>query len=407
MRYRITIIAVGLLIIGFVGRSALDAQLEKPDGLEKRIVNTVREAGSLESESVVDVRTAVSGTVITLVPEMSTVKGGDVLVVLDSSKLHDDLQEQTIHVARAQAAVEQTAAQLQAVQSQTKLETSAHELDLKIANLALEGWAGKDGESAHQRASIDSELRVAHARLSAASEELKVRQAVANVGDAPKRGLADSRLAVLEAEAEIESGARRKRMLETHSQQQRTAELELKRLLAEKDLISAKFQQALQRNVAEAELNARRIKVQVEESRLDQIRQRIKACEIRAPRGGVVVYANAAVRRTVVSEIEEGASVRERQSLLQIIDLTKLRLKVMVHESRIARVKVGQSAVIRFDAFPNKTFRGTVKYLSPSPEPTSWFNGNIKEYAVQVTLDQPDASLKLGLTAVVEIETGR
>ena len=408
MRYAIAISTVGILMAGFVSRTAVDAQQDQKVGRDKDKPNIFRERGVFESASVIDVRAPMTGSVLKLVPEMSIVKPGDLIVELDSAKLEGERVARTVNLDRAKAAVERAKTQLKAIQTQMALEIAAHELNVKVARLALDAFASDDGELAHQRASLDSESRLANARREAAVTELKGQQAAIKQGTAPIRGLAVLKVAVLEAEATIDSATRRKRILENHSQHQQAAVLELKRLLAEKDLVIARHDQVARVQAAEADVIARIAAVKLEESRLVQLKRQIKSCAIHATQTGTVMYGSPATRRTNPYRLKVGSTVRERQVLMHIVDRSKLRLKVLVYAPQIARIKVGQQATIRVDAYPDKTFRGSVTMLSDQPEPVRRLGQNVKEFAVRVEINgikRAGVALKPGLTAVVEILT--
>jgi hypothetical protein len=85
--------------------------------------------------------------------------------------------------------------------------------------------------------------------------------------------------------------------------------------------------------------------------------------------------------------------------------MSLMQVKVNVHESVVKKVKAGQRAKVRVDAFPNDTLTGTVKNVSQlADSSSSWRRGGVKEYTTIVTLD--DASqidIKPGMTAEVEI----
>ena len=67
--------------------------------------------------------------------------------------------------------------------------------------------------------------------------------------------------------------------------------------------------------------------------------------------------------------IEEGAAVRERQAIISLPDLSGMMAKVAIHESAIDRIRVGQPAIVRLDAFPNDAFPGTVTKVARVPTP--------------------------------------
>jgi hypothetical protein len=47
--------------------------------------------------------------------------------------------------------------------------------------------------------------------------------------------------------------------------------------------------------------------------------------------------------------------------------------------------------------------QGRVVQVNDVPEPTSWASGDVKEYAAVVSIEGPVESLRIGMTALVEI----
>jgi multidrug efflux pump subunit AcrA (membrane-fusion protein) len=74
----------------------------------------------------------------------------------------------------------------------------------------------------------------------------------------------------------------------------------------------------------------------------------------------------------------------------------------------IKKIKAGQKAEVRVDAFPNVVFIGTVKSVSQLADSnSSWRSGGIKQYTTIVTLDDIlGKELKPGMTAEARILVG-
>jgi HlyD family secretion protein len=101
----------------------------------------------------------------------------------------------------------------------------------------------------------------------------------------------------------------------------------------------------------EAEVVADRAKVTVAQQRFDDTR-------IRAPAAGTVLKINARA-----GEFEApGADT----PLVVMGDTSLMRVRAEVDERDIAKVKVGQKAVIRDDAYPGVDFHGSVKEIAPA-----------------------------------------
>ena len=92
---------------------------------------------------------------------------------------------------------------------------------------------------------------------------------------------------------------------------------------------------------------------------------------------------------------------RHRLSAATIIDLDAFEAVITVAESDIASVKVGQKAVITFDALPDLTLTGKVKSVDYTGTNTS----GVVSYEVVVTPDTPNENVSGGMTVSVNIIT--
>jgi HlyD family secretion protein len=94
------------------------------------------------------------------------------------------------------------------------------------------------------------------------------------------------------------------------------------------------------------------------------------------------------------------------QPLLTLADLSRLWVRVYVSEQDLGRVRLGEAAVVRVDAYPARTFTGRVSWISPKAEFTPK-NVQTREaradlvYAVKVDLANPRGELKIGMPADV------
>jgi RND family efflux transporter MFP subunit len=105
--------------------------------------------------------------------------------------------------------------------------------------------------------------------------------------------------------------------------------------------------------------------------------------------------------------IREGATVRERQSIITIPDMSHMSVKVAIHESYIKKVKRGQKARITVDAFADKELHGEVSKVGVLPDSQNrWMNPDLKVYITTISVDGTHDWLKPGMTAKVEIQVG-
>src|SRR5262249_34455013 len=128
-------------------------------------------------------------------------------------------------------------------------------------------------------------------------------------------------------------------------------------------------------------------------------------CRVTASQDGVVVFEiPQQVRRGIAAPIvAQGENVREGQKLLRVLDLNRPFLVTRIHEAQISRVRPGQRAQVRVDAFPGKTLNGEVSQVATTAASKDWFAADVKVYATQIRLPDPPPGLKPGMSAEVRI----
>src|SRR5438093_7052206 len=118
---------------------------------------------------------------------------------------------------------------------------------------------------------------------------------------------------------------------------------------------------------------------------------------IRSPVSGVVVDRQVDVGQTVA------ATFQTPTLLLIAQDLTKMQIDSSFAEADIGSIRVGQPVAFKVDAFPDRTFQGTVKLIRLNPVTQQ----NVVTYDVVIAVDNPDEILLPGMTAYVNIAVAR
>ncbi len=82
-------------------------------------------------------------------------------------------------------------------------------------------------------------------------------------------------------------------------------------------------------------------------------------------------------------------------------DLTQMQVQANVDEADIGQVRDGQPVDFSVDAYPNETFKGTVRQIRLQPVVTS----NVVTYTVIVNAPNPEEKLMPGMTANITVLT--
>ncbi len=139
------------------------------------------------------------------------------------------------------------------------------------------------------------------------------------------------------------------------------------------------------------------------EAKFKQIEIEENETNIRAPFKGVIT-SRYAVPGAFVTPTTSASSSREGGATSSsIVELSQgLEIVAKVPESDIGRIKTGQEATIRVDAFPDRRFRAVVSKISPS----AIKNNNVTSFEVTLLLKNKPADLRLGMTSDINFETG-
>ncbi len=185
-----------------------------------------------------------------------------------------------------------------------------------------------------------------------------------------------------------------------------------KRMHGDKLVSDQVFDQAyaeLKMKTAAVEAQKRRITQQ--EALLASTRDDLEKTAVVSPMNGVVTSLPKEEGETVI-----GAQSFSPTVIMTVADLSVMEVEVMVDETDIHNVRLGQPAEVRVDALEGVKIKGEVTEIGSSAIPrgltsqqTSSTNtaNQAKDFKVEVTLKDPPASLRPGLNATADITTAR
>lgn len=99
--------------------------------------------------------------------------------------------------------------------------------------------------------------------------------------------------------------------------------------------------------------------------------------------------------------VVEGQLVRQGDELMTLVDVDPIKVQVQVLEGELAHLASGARAQVRFSAFPDQVFAGTVETINPLVEEQT------RTARVTVLVPNPDGRILPGMYARVEVEAQR
>ncbi|MCP4643857.1 MAG: efflux RND transporter periplasmic adaptor subunit [bacterium] len=405
------LIALAVVLLGKL-RSADDSDVMLPGAASTFEVArgsldiTVNVSGTVKARELVILKSEVEGqtTILWIIEEGKRVKEGDLLVELDSSAMQDLYVEQDIRVQNSEAAFIMARESLAVAKNQAESDVDKAELALQFAGEDLDNYENGqfpiDLKAAEAKVTLSlGDEKRANEELEASSRLLEREFITRTEFEADQQAAEKARLdrELAEANRELLKEFTYKRSLTELKSDVKQAEMALERVRrkASADVIQA-----------EADLKAKEAAYGQQKGKLEKVTEQITKTKIVAPVEGLVIYATTGRGSWRGNEepLAEGQQVRERQELIHLPTASSFNVDAKVHESSLAKIKVGLPVRIRADALPSAEFGGIVTAISPLPDAQSmWLNPDLKVYNTEVEIDGDAQGLRTGMTCRGEI----
>ncbi len=178
-----------------------------------------------------------------------------------------------------------------------------------------------------------------------------------------------------------------------------------------KILSEAEYQKARSAlDTAEANLAATDQRMRETMANLEASRDSLSKTTVTAPISGVVTALP--IKEGEVTVI--GTMNNPGTQLLTISDMSEVEAVMMVDETSVPQVKLGQKATLSIDAYPNRKFTGTVTDVGSSPivknDPdllSLTQNSEAINFKVKIRVEDPPETIRPGFSVTAEIVTGR
>lgn len=203
--------------------------------------------------------------------------------------------------------------------------------------------------------------------------------------------------AVLEAQADL--AVAQAEQAQAHSALQ-IAEREYERLksLREKGIASESEYDA-----ARSVFEARSAALDVAKAQVQRRQSLLRTAEIRRDYTNIKATWSEGDARRVVGEryAEEGDTVAANQPIVTVLEIDVVLAVVTVTESDYGRMRLGQGAALRVDAYADRTFEAKVVRLSPQ------FSAQTRQANIELRAENPGRLLKPGMFVRVEVALDR
>lgn len=369
---------------------------------------TVTADGTVRSDRTVDIKSEIQGMtrILEIVPESTRIaSAGEFLVRLDTSDVEKARDAQLIKYKQAAAAATQAEKELdiQLAQNDSDVRKATQARDL--AAIDVEKYEKGDFPQTEQEAS--NAITYAQEVLQRAEDKVQWSKKLKDQGYISGTELAADELAFNKARLDVNLAQTRLEVLRKYTYVMessrrrstlRESAADLEKVNARAEAVAEKF-----RN----DLDTKRESLSLEARQLAKLERQLAAGVINSPQPGLVVYATTGRwRGPNQTAIDVGYQVREGESIISLPDLGLMVADVNVPEARRTEVVDGQPAVILIESQPNSPLAGRVKSRGIMPvQQDFWRRGDVQQFQVVVTIDNPPDWLLPGLRCSAIIAT--
>ncbi|HUW34986.1 MAG TPA: efflux RND transporter periplasmic adaptor subunit [Planctomycetota bacterium] len=172
----------------------------------------------------------------------------------------------------------------------------------------------------------------------------------------------------------------------------RAAALREKQIMSEADLDAAD-------SLYKASVSKQKVAV----AQVSQKEAALKAAEVRLSYTRIHAAWDGGSDTRVIGErlVDQGAMLKANDPICSVLDVAELTALIFVSERDYSRLLAGQTVEVSADAYPGRTFPGTVSRIAPLIRETS------REARVEVQMYNPDLVLKPGMFVNARIEFAR
>jgi HlyD family secretion protein len=366
--------------------------------------------GELQSMNNIDVINKVEGlnTIQELVNEGTFVHKGDVLVTLDSSSIQKTYDQSLLDLQAAEAALS-AAKEAKEIQEATNVANLQEaQLGLEVANLDLKEYL--EGIAPQAESEAKTKFEMAKIMVENKEQDLAITRTLFAKGFVTAVDVKKGELDLLTVKNDLKKAETDLKVLLDYTNAKELATKKSAVAQAQQKVELTKKENNANLNRYITALRAAEQTLNLRKQLTDKSKEQLDNCTITAPADGLVVYASSS-SRSGDDQIKEGSSVRMRQVICRLPDTTAMKAVIRVQEGQVSKLRVDDNnpmrATVKIIGF-NRPVGATVSRISVLADSSQrWWNPDVKEYPVDLVLDETPPNVKPGLSATVEVLVDR
>jgi HlyD family secretion protein len=402
------VVLAAALISGLFVKSKVGSEADKPTYKVKRgdLTISYTESGTIKAKDQAIIRNEVEGSssIVSVVPEGTRVKKGDLLVELNANTLSDQKIDQEIRVQNTEAAFISAKETLAVAENQAKSDIDLAKLTLEFAKQDLEKYI--KGDYPYLLDEAEAKIKLAEEEYTRATQTLEDSNQLAKEKYISQMELQADAIAQKKCELDKSLAIKSRNLLEDYTKKRQIAQYESD--VSQAEMAMERTERSAHASViqAQADLKAKESEYNRQQDKLKKMNDQLGKTKIYAPTDGLVIYATSVKsnRWGNSQPLDVGSQVGEKEELIYLPAGDASKAEVAIHEAYLKKTEKGMPAIITVDAIPGKTYFGNITTIAPLPDgQRMWLNPDLKVYNAEISIDDNDPMLRTGMSCQAEI----
>jgi multidrug efflux pump subunit AcrA (membrane-fusion protein) len=104
-----------------------------------------------------------------------------------------------------------------------------------------------------------------------------------------------------------------------------------------------------------------------------------------------------------MGEVQNGDQVRPGVPFMQVVNPSKMEVRAAVNQEDFLNLRIGQTATVHLDAYPQLVFPGKLEEMAPIGR-NGDFSSKLRTFTVVFSISGSDSKLMPDLSAAVDVD---
>ena len=390
------IVAVAVFLTGASERSSSVVEIGLRAVQRFDFVDSIERKGVVEPMSSTEVRSGCywSTNILSIVPEGTWVKEGDIVCVLDSSDVEEYARARSLTLLKYRSRLDAALRDQALLESDNERRLSAAENKYETASYQLREYS--NGTFPQEVEELEQKLAVMAESAESVIDETRHVEKLWSMGMVSQREMDRQTSELLQSRESYRVQESKLNLLTQFTHPRSEVNLGHTATQALRDVNRTRLKNSLIETRSRISVLSYQRTIRIYERYMQRAQDSIAACTLRAPCDGQLVYGNSwYLMSRGITYITEGARVRRRQKIFEIPDPERLKVSVPLDESLVYQVSPGMPVTATLAGYEDEKIAGEIVSIPRYPRLRSSYSPGVKDYWLEVELLPTDSQREL------------